>query len=116
MFLGVFNFIFVFFYLRVGCVFLVFLICVFLLCCLIGVFFFVGIIVKDFILLEEEIKEIRRSGSSKVLDNILEFEFFDIFYFCRKGMEIIMDDEVTKRFLVEELEFWNLLSRINYNF
>uniref|UniRef100_A0A2K6G307 Glycerol-3-phosphate acyltransferase 4 n=1 Tax=Propithecus coquereli TaxID=379532 RepID=A0A2K6G307_PROCO len=75
-----------------------------------------GIIAKDPTSLEEEIKEIRRSGSSKALDNTPEFELSDIFYFCRKGMETIMDDEVTKRFSAEELESWNLLSRTNYNF
>lgn len=80
------------------------------------VFFFAGIIAKDPTSLEEEIKEIRRSGSSKALDNTPEFELSDIFYFCRKGMETIMDDEVTKRFSAEELESWNLLSRTNYNF
>lgn len=81
-----------------------------------GVFSFAGIIAKDPTSLEEEIKEIRRSGSSKALDNTPEFELSDIFYFCRKGMETIMDDEVTKRFSAEELESWNLLSRTNYNF
>lgn len=80
------------------------------------VFSFAGIIAKDPTSLEEEIKEIRRSGSSKALDNTPEFELSDIFYFCRKGMETIMDDEVTKRFSAEELESWNLLSRTNYNF
>lgn len=74
-----------------------------------------GIIAKEPTSLEEEIKEIRRSGSNKALDTP-EFELSDIFYFCRKGMEIIMDDEVTKRFSAEELESWNLLSRTNYNF
>ncbi|KAK4808180.1 hypothetical protein QYF61_001212 [Mycteria americana] len=75
----------------------------------------VGIIAKDPTSLEEEIKEIRRSGSGKALDTP-EFELSDIFYFCRKGIETIMDDEVTKRFSAEELESWNLLSRTNYNF
>uniref|UniRef100_A0A8D1N210 Glycerol-3-phosphate acyltransferase 4 n=1 Tax=Sus scrofa TaxID=9823 RepID=A0A8D1N210_PIG len=75
-----------------------------------------GIIAKDPTSLEEEIKEVRRSGSSKALDSTPEFELSDIFYFCRKGMETIMDDEVTKRFSAEELESWNLLSRTNYNF
>lgn len=74
-----------------------------------------GLIAKEPTSLEEEIKEIRRSGSNKALDTP-EFELSDIFYFCRKGMETIMDDEVTKRFSAEELESWNLLSRTNYNF
>lgn len=40
----------------------------------------------------------------------------DIFYFARRGVESIMDDEVTKRFSAEELESWNLLTRSNNNF
>ncbi|XP_058050633.1 glycerol-3-phosphate acyltransferase 4 [Ahaetulla prasina] len=73
-----------------------------------------GIIAKEPTSLEEEIKENRKS-SSKTLD-APEFELSDIFYFCRKGVESIMDDEVTKRFSAEELASWNLLSRTNYNF
>ncbi|CAB1318400.1 unnamed protein product [Coregonus sp. 'balchen'] len=36
--------------------------------------------------------------------------------FCRRGVEIIVDDEVTMRFSAQELESWNLLTRSNYNF
>uniref|UniRef100_A0A8C9STA3 Glycerol-3-phosphate acyltransferase 4 n=1 Tax=Scleropages formosus TaxID=113540 RepID=A0A8C9STA3_SCLFO len=76
-----------------------------------------GIIAKEPMSLEEEIKEIRRSGSSRDLGAASqEFEMSDIFYFCRRGVESIMDDEVTKRFSAEELESWNLLTRSNYNF
>uniref|UniRef100_A0A4W3K6M8 Glycerol-3-phosphate acyltransferase 4 n=1 Tax=Callorhinchus milii TaxID=7868 RepID=A0A4W3K6M8_CALMI len=74
-----------------------------------------GIIAKEPTSLEQEIKEIRRSGSSGALDNS-EFEVSDIFYFCRKGVETIVDDEVTKRFSAEELESWNLMTRTNNNF
>uniref|UniRef100_A0A668ATR4 Glycerol-3-phosphate acyltransferase 4 n=1 Tax=Myripristis murdjan TaxID=586833 RepID=A0A668ATR4_9TELE len=59
---------------------------------------------------------IRRSGSNRDLDSASEFEMSDIFYFARRGVESIMDDEVTKRFSAEELESWNLLTRSNYNF
>lgn len=45
-----------------------------------------------------------------------EFDMSDIFNFCRRGVESIVDDEVTKRFTAEELESWNLLTRSNYNF
>uniref|UniRef100_A0A8C7V0J5 Phospholipid/glycerol acyltransferase domain-containing protein n=1 Tax=Oncorhynchus mykiss TaxID=8022 RepID=A0A8C7V0J5_ONCMY len=55
-------------------------------------------------------------GSNRDLDHASEFEMSDIFYFCRQGVESIMDDEVTKRFSAEELESWNLLTRSNYNF
>ncbi|XP_063050330.1 glycerol-3-phosphate acyltransferase 4-like [Engraulis encrasicolus] len=44
-----------------------------------------------------------------------EFELSDLFWFCRRGVESIVDDEVTKRFSAEELETWNLLTRSNYN-
>uniref|UniRef100_A0AAQ5ZPU6 Phospholipid/glycerol acyltransferase domain-containing protein n=1 Tax=Amphiprion ocellaris TaxID=80972 RepID=A0AAQ5ZPU6_AMPOC len=75
-----------------------------------------SIIAREPTSLEEEIKEIRRSGSNKDLDAAPEFEMSDIFYFARRGVESIMDDEVTKRFSAEELESWNLLTRSNYNF
>uniref|UniRef100_A0A673LZB3 Glycerol-3-phosphate acyltransferase 4-like n=1 Tax=Sinocyclocheilus rhinocerous TaxID=307959 RepID=A0A673LZB3_9TELE len=76
----------------------------------------------------KELKEIRRNGSSRDLDgsasstttgpspSTSEFEMSDTFYFCRRGIESIVDDEVTKRFTAEELESWNLLTRSNYNF
>lgn len=75
-----------------------------------------AIIAKEDTSLEEEIKEIRRSGSNRDLDSASEFEMSDIFYFARRGVESIMDDEVTKRFSAEELESWNLLTRSNNNF
>lgn len=75
-----------------------------------------AIIAKEDTSLEEEIKEIRQSGSNKDLASPPEFEMSDIFYFARRGVESIMDDEVTKRFSAEELESWNLLTRSNNNF
>ncbi|XP_034261422.1 glycerol-3-phosphate acyltransferase 4 isoform X1 [Pantherophis guttatus] len=82
--------------------------------CVNGACLVAGIIAKEPTSLEEEIKENRRT-SSKTLD-APDFELSDIFYFCRRGVESIMDDEVTKRFSAEELASWNLLSRTNYNF
>lgn len=75
-----------------------------------------AIIAKEDTSLEEEIKEIRQSGSNRDLASPPEFEMSDIFYFARRGVESIMDDEVTKRFTAEELETWNLLTRSNNNF
>uniref|UniRef100_A0A665VYA4 Phospholipid/glycerol acyltransferase domain-containing protein n=1 Tax=Echeneis naucrates TaxID=173247 RepID=A0A665VYA4_ECHNA len=75
-----------------------------------------AIIAREPTSLEQEIKEIRRSGSNRDFDSASEFEMSDIFYFARRGVESIMDDEVTKRFSAEELESWNLLTRSNYNF
>ncbi|XP_005470317.1 glycerol-3-phosphate acyltransferase 4 isoform X3 [Oreochromis niloticus] len=59
-------------------------------------------------------QEIRGSASCLCSDH--EFDMADIFYFCRSGVESIVDDEVTKRFSAQELESWNLLTRSNYNF
>ncbi|KAA0704361.1 Glycerol-3-phosphate acyltransferase 4 [Triplophysa tibetana] len=70
-----------------------------------------GIIAKEPASHEQEIQELRRSGGGSEP----EFDMSDIFYFCRKGVESIVDDEVTKRFSAEELESWNLLTRSNYN-
>uniref|UniRef100_A0A8B9RK62 Glycerol-3-phosphate acyltransferase 4 n=1 Tax=Astyanax mexicanus TaxID=7994 RepID=A0A8B9RK62_ASTMX len=74
-----------------------------------------GIIAKELASLEQEMQEMRRSGSGSALGGA-EFEMSDIFHFCRRGVESIVDDEVTKRFTAEELESWNLLTRSNYNF
>ncbi|XP_016360741.1 glycerol-3-phosphate acyltransferase 4-like [Sinocyclocheilus anshuiensis] len=86
-----------------------------------------SIIAKEPTSLEEELKEIRRNCSSRELDGSAstttspspsssEFEMSDTFYFCRRGIESIVDDEVTKCFTAEELESWNLLTRSNNNF
>ncbi|XP_060635281.2 glycerol-3-phosphate acyltransferase 3 [Anolis sagrei] len=45
-----------------------------------------------------------------------DFELSDVFYFCKKGFEAIVEDEVTQRFSSEELVSWNLLTRTNVNF
>uniref|UniRef100_A0A673C2B6 Phospholipid/glycerol acyltransferase domain-containing protein n=1 Tax=Sphaeramia orbicularis TaxID=375764 RepID=A0A673C2B6_9TELE len=66
--------------------------------------------------IERGAKEKNHHFSCIYLDSAPEFEMSDIFYFARRGVESIMDDEVTKRFSAEELESWNLLTRSNYNF
>uniref|UniRef100_A0A3B4WWE9 Glycerol-3-phosphate acyltransferase 3 n=1 Tax=Seriola lalandi dorsalis TaxID=1841481 RepID=A0A3B4WWE9_SERLL len=45
-----------------------------------------------------------------------EFSLSDAFYFYKKGLESIADDQVTQRFSSEELASWNLLTRTNQNF
>uniref|UniRef100_A0A4W6DCE2 Glycerol-3-phosphate acyltransferase 3 n=1 Tax=Lates calcarifer TaxID=8187 RepID=A0A4W6DCE2_LATCA len=45
-----------------------------------------------------------------------EFALSDVFYFYKKGVESIVDDQVTQRFSSEELASWNLLTRTNQNF
>ncbi|XP_077991920.1 glycerol-3-phosphate acyltransferase 4-like [Glandiceps talaboti] len=44
------------------------------------------------------------------------FHLSDIYYYCKSGVESIIDDEVTKRFDAEELSSWNLLTRTNQNY
>ncbi|XP_071793178.1 glycerol-3-phosphate acyltransferase 3-like [Asterias amurensis] len=44
------------------------------------------------------------------------FQFSDVFYFCKKGVEAIIEDEVTKRFTAEELPSWNLLTRTSMQY
>ncbi|XP_054248311.1 glycerol-3-phosphate acyltransferase 3 [Indicator indicator] len=65
-----------------------------------------GIIQRVETPMEKEIARLRQA----------DFEFSDIFYFCRKGFEAIVEDEVTQRFSSEELVSWNLLTRTNVNF
>uniref|UniRef100_A0A673N2U3 Glycerol-3-phosphate acyltransferase 3-like n=1 Tax=Sinocyclocheilus rhinocerous TaxID=307959 RepID=A0A673N2U3_9TELE len=45
-----------------------------------------------------------------------DFTMCDAFYFCKKGIENIVEDQVTQRFTSEELASWNLLTRTNNNF
>ncbi|XP_072027029.1 glycerol-3-phosphate acyltransferase 3-like, partial [Amphiura filiformis] len=45
-----------------------------------------------------------------------EFHLSDAFYFTKKGVEAIVDDEVTKRFSAEELVSWNLLTRTSMRY
>ncbi|XP_060103380.1 glycerol-3-phosphate acyltransferase 3-like [Heteronotia binoei] len=44
------------------------------------------------------------------------FEFSDLFYFSKKGLETIVEDQVTQRFTSEEPLFWNLLTRTSINY
>ncbi|KAL2099741.1 hypothetical protein ACEWY4_004135 [Coilia grayii] len=73
-----------------------------------------GIIQKEDGSMEEEIGELRRCWPRSVAGG--EFALCDAFYFCRKGIESIVEDEVTQRFTSEELASWNLLTRTNNNF
>uniref|UniRef100_A0A8C8RGK8 Glycerol-3-phosphate acyltransferase 3 n=1 Tax=Pelusios castaneus TaxID=367368 RepID=A0A8C8RGK8_9SAUR len=65
-----------------------------------------GIIQRDETSMEMEIAGLRR----------VDFELSDVFYFSKKGVEAIVEDEVTQRFSSEELVSWNLLTRTNVNF
>ncbi|PIO32913.1 hypothetical protein AB205_0039510 [Aquarana catesbeiana] len=73
-----------------------------------------GIIQRDESPMEEEIVGLRQSRSQCLQSG--DFELSDAFYFSKKGVEAIVDDEVTQRFSSEELISWNLLTRTNYNF
>ncbi|XP_051960555.1 glycerol-3-phosphate acyltransferase 3 [Xyrauchen texanus] len=73
-----------------------------------------GIIEKDDGSMEEEIGELRRSHPKSLAGG--DFTLCDVFYFCKKGIENIVEDQVTQRFSSEELASWNLLTRTNINF
>jgi len=45
-----------------------------------------------------------------------QFHLGDICEICKDGMEVIMEDEVTKRFSAAELPSWNLLTRTNVHY
>ncbi|XP_022623119.1 glycerol-3-phosphate acyltransferase 3 [Seriola dumerili] len=62
--------------------------------------------------MEEEMGQLRSSRS--LVGG--EFSLSDAFYFYKKGLESIADDQVTQRFSSEELASWNLLTRTNQNF
>ncbi|GAA6229314.1 glycerol-3-phosphate acyltransferase 3 [Lates japonicus] len=62
--------------------------------------------------MEEEMEQLRSSRSLAGG----EFALSDVFYFYKKGVESIVDDQVTQRFSSEELASWNLLTRTNQNF
>uniref|UniRef100_A0A8C2DGQ8 1-acylglycerol-3-phosphate O-acyltransferase 9, like n=1 Tax=Cyprinus carpio TaxID=7962 RepID=A0A8C2DGQ8_CYPCA len=45
-----------------------------------------------------------------------DFTLSDVLYFSTRGIESIVEDDVTQRFTSEELVSWNLLTRTNNNF
>uniref|UniRef100_A0A8C6NKE6 Glycerol-3-phosphate acyltransferase 3 n=1 Tax=Nothobranchius furzeri TaxID=105023 RepID=A0A8C6NKE6_NOTFU len=71
-----------------------------------------GIIERAESSMEEEMGELRRSRPFAAK----EFVLSDVMYFYKKGVESIVDDQVTQRFSSEELVSWNLLTRTNQNF
>lgn len=64
--------------------------------------------------LQQEIQDLHHSADRLGLEP--QFELADVFFFCRKALENIVDDDVTKCFSAQELEMWNLLTRSNRNF
>lgn len=71
-----------------------------------------GIIKREVGPMEQEMCALRSSPSA----DGGEFALSDALYFFKKGLESIVDDEVTQRFSSEELASWNLLTRTNHNF
>uniref|UniRef100_A0A3Q2EKC6 Glycerol-3-phosphate acyltransferase 4 n=1 Tax=Cyprinodon variegatus TaxID=28743 RepID=A0A3Q2EKC6_CYPVA len=63
--------------------------------------------------LQQEFEDLQQST---LLSLEPRFELSDVFFFCRKALESIVDDDVTKCFSAQELESWNLLKRSNRNF
>uniref|UniRef100_A0A8C6VQJ8 1-acylglycerol-3-phosphate O-acyltransferase 9, like n=1 Tax=Nothobranchius furzeri TaxID=105023 RepID=A0A8C6VQJ8_NOTFU len=64
--------------------------------------------------MEKELEELRRSRPKPPVGG--DFTLSDCFYFTRRGIESIVEDEVTQRFTSEELVSWNLLTRTNNDF
>uniref|UniRef100_A0A8C2XFG1 1-acylglycerol-3-phosphate O-acyltransferase 9, like n=1 Tax=Cyclopterus lumpus TaxID=8103 RepID=A0A8C2XFG1_CYCLU len=64
--------------------------------------------------MEKELEELRRSRPKPPVGG--DFTLSDSFYFTRRGIETIVEDEVTQRFSSEELVSWNLLTRTNVDF
>uniref|UniRef100_A0A3B5LN27 1-acylglycerol-3-phosphate O-acyltransferase 9, like n=1 Tax=Xiphophorus couchianus TaxID=32473 RepID=A0A3B5LN27_9TELE len=64
--------------------------------------------------MEKELGELRRSRPKPPVGG--DFTLSDCFYFSRRGIESIVDDEVTQRFTSEELMSWNLLTRTHNDF
>ncbi|KAJ0067678.1 hypothetical protein NL108_009802, partial [Boleophthalmus pectinirostris] len=73
-----------------------------------------GLIQREDGSMEKELEELRRSRPKPPVGG--DFTLSDCFYFSRKGIESIVDDEVTQRFSSEELMSWNLLTRTNNDF
>lgn len=64
--------------------------------------------------MEKELGELRCTRIKPTVGG--DFSLCDCFYFCRQGIESIVEDEVTQRFTSEELVSWNLLTRSNNDF
>ncbi|KTG42813.1 hypothetical protein cypCar_00046714, partial [Cyprinus carpio] len=62
----------------------------------------------------EEIEELRRNRPKSAERG--DFTLSDVLYFSTRGIESIVEDDVTQRFTSEELVSWNLLTRTNNNF
>lgn len=73
-----------------------------------------GLIQREDGSMEKELEELRRSRPKPPVGG--DFTLSDCFYFTRRGIESIVDDEVTQRFTSEELVSWNLLTRTNNDF
>ncbi|KAM7017784.1 glycerol-3-phosphate acyltransferase 3-like [Tautogolabrus adspersus] len=70
-----------------------------------------GLIQREDGSMEKELEELRRSRPKPPVGG--DFTLSDCFYFNRRGIESIIEDEVTQRFTSEELVSWNLLTRTN---
>uniref|UniRef100_A0A671YAN7 1-acylglycerol-3-phosphate O-acyltransferase 9, like n=1 Tax=Sparus aurata TaxID=8175 RepID=A0A671YAN7_SPAAU len=73
-----------------------------------------GLIQREDGSMEKELEELRRSRPKPLVGG--DFSLSDCFYFSRRGIESIIEDEVTQRFTSEELVSWNLLTRTNNDF
>jgi hypothetical protein len=68
---------------------------------------------------EEEVSISKKILSGKVVSLGTfqrDFELSDVFDYLKTGIACIIEDEVTQRFVSEELKSWNLMSRTNAEF
>lgn len=64
--------------------------------------------------MEEELQRRRRRRPGRLSSG--EFSLSDALYFLKRGVESMVDDQVTQRFSSQELDSWNLLTRTNHHF
>jgi len=56
------------------------------------------------------------SSDSMIAEEAADFALSDVFEFVQSGIESIVEDQVTQRFVAEELKSWNLLTRTNRHY
>ena len=61
-----------------------------------------------------ELKPLEAKRSLSTLQR--EFQLGDVLDYLKTGMASIIEDEVTQRFVAEELKSWNLMTRTNSQF
>lgn len=61
----------------------------------------------------DTVRVIEKESKKSMQDIKNDFQLSDAMYFCKSGIEAIIEDDVTQRFSAAELASWNLLTRTN---